>query len=94
MTLREQIRRLEQDLQDERQNTAHYRAVCEHQKKQLAIIRKAWSKPHVDDLRFMREFEAENKDRDLFDVFNRMLYSFGRPDACGCVRTMLSSAWA
>ena len=68
-----------------------HKGIIEILSKKATTIAMGWSRVHVDDLVFMRQFEKKNKDRHLFDVFNHLLYSHTRPDANGVMRTRLSS---
>lgn len=93
MTLRQQIEQLRADLESSRRNEKFLRGCVEAVQKKLAATRNAWSRPHVKDVEYMRQFEEQNEDPDLYDVFNCHLYSFRRADDDGTTNTVLSSAW-
>lgn len=61
------------------------------QEKIIDAYKQAWRRVHPKDQQFMFEFESENNDPDLFDVFNGLLYSFGRPGKDNIVFTRLDS---
>lgn len=93
MNARQQIERLRAELDSCRRSVQYLRECVEAAEKKLAATRKAWSRPHVKDVEYMRQFGRQNEDPDLYDVFNQHLYSFRRADDDGSTATVLSSAW-
>ena len=66
-------------------------SVIEDQKKRIDAYKQAWRRVHPEDQAFMREFGESNNDPALYDVFNGLLYSFGRPGKDNSVFTRLDS---
>jgi len=69
----------------------YFHKVINRESKCMEAIKTAWRRVHPEDQDFMRKFSKENKDPELFDVYNGLLYSFGRPDENGIVFTRLFS---
>jgi len=88
MQLEHEIKCLREQWQRDQEFT---RKVIRAQEKRMEAIKKSWRRVHPEDQAFMREFSKTNKDQDLFDVYNGLLYSFGRPDESGRVFTRLDS---
>ena len=88
MQLEHEIKCLREQWQRDQEFT---RKVIKAQEKRMEAIKKAWRRVHPEDQAFMREFSKTNQDQDLFDVYNGLLYSFGRPDESGRVFTRLDS---
>uniref|UniRef100_A0A6M3ILY6 Uncharacterized protein n=1 Tax=viral metagenome TaxID=1070528 RepID=A0A6M3ILY6_9ZZZZ len=86
--LEHEIKCLQRTIND---NRLFYDQVIERQAKRFEALEKAWRRVHPEDQAFMREFSKSNKDSDLFDIYNGLLYSFGRADENGRVFTRLDS---
>ena len=93
MKARLRIEQLRAELDSCKRSVRILRERVEAAEKKLAATRNAWSRPHVRDVEYMRQFERQNEDPDLYDVFNQHLYSFRRADEDGSTATVLSSAW-
>ena len=87
----QEIRELKMLLQQTREDVDFLRKVIERQEKRIEAYKKAWRRVHPEDQDFMVEFGKQNEDPALFDVYNGLLYSFGRPDESGKVFTRLDS---
>jgi hypothetical protein len=89
MTARKRIEELEQRLKEANATIGFQDRIIRRMEKRSAAVALAWSVVSPDDKTFM--FNAKHDDPDLFDVYNQLLYSFGRPNADGVVTTRLSS---
>ena len=82
--------RLEAEIKRLREEVAYYKKEYEHQRIRYMLVIEAWSRVHPVDLAFMHEREGKTA---IPDVYNHLLYDFGRPDPDGTTRTRLSSIW-
>ena len=89
MTKQQRIEDLERQLRYAREDAERYKRIAERLNKRIEAIDLAWSRVHPVDKGFM--LSAKHEDPDMFDVYNQLLYSFGRPDDDGTVRTRISS---
>ena len=89
MTKQDRINCLEVQLATASKDIKFQCSVIEAQRKRAEAVALAWRNVHPDDKSFM--LAAKHEDPDLFDVYNRLLYSYGRPDERGVVVTRLSS---
>jgi len=69
----------------------YYNEIIDSQNKRITAYKIAWRRVHHEDQAFMFEFSKQNTDPNLFDVYNDLLYSFGRSDKNGIVFTRLDS---
>jgi hypothetical protein len=90
MTLKQKLAKAEAEVRDLRECVRHYQSVAEIAQKRNNALREAITYVHPRDLAYMRQWEAANEDRALFDVFNSLIYAFGRPIEDGTVWTRLS----
>ena len=89
--MRKKIAHLESDNNSLRQDLKFSREVRENMELQIEAYKQAWRRVHPEDQAFMREFEAKNDNPVLFDIFNRLLYGFGRPGSDDRIFTRLDS---
>jgi hypothetical protein len=83
-----ELERLRSEAENLRKDVFTLRRCVEAQQKRADAVALAWSVVHPSDKAFM--MNAKHDDPDLFDVYNRLLYSFGRPDENGIVRTRIA----
>ena len=89
MAMEKQIQRLQAKLAAAREDIKDLHEQVEWYRKRYTAIKQAWRRVHPEDQAFMQSFKTD--DPDLFDVYNDLLYSFGRPDERGVVFTRLDS---
>lgn len=91
MSDKQRIRQLEAELRSARANEQFWKRCAERAEKRDALLREGITFVHPRDKAFMMQRNAGEQDSDLLDVFNSLLYSFGRPiNAEGLVYTRLS----
>ncbi len=83
------VKRLEDRIAFLQNEVDFYRRCLERSEKRRKALVDGIRVVHPADKGFMMAFKTE--DKDLFDVYNEFLYSFGRPDGNGVVFTRLSS---
>lgn len=75
--LERRIRDLEAELKSTREDRDLWRRVSERLEKRDAALRLGITAVVPRDMHFM--INVQHEDRDLLDVYNSLLYSFGRP---------------
>jgi hypothetical protein len=90
MTKTEKIILLESKIEQLEHDRLYLRGCLARLEKRHEQLKRGITSVSGTDLAYMMEFEAANKDKDLFDVYNQFLYSFGRPLADGRVYPRLS----
>ena len=85
------LERLKAENRALRTDLGFLKEVIKNQEKTINAHKKAWRRVHPEDQAFMREFQQVNEDPALFDVFNGLLYSFGRAGKNNRVFTRLDS---
>ncbi len=88
MTKDQKIKDLEMALQQEKENSCFYKQCLERSEKRLKALKHGITSISAHDLGFMMNFETN--DKDLLDVYNELIYSFGRPFSDGRVYTRMS----
>ena len=93
--MRKSVKQLEHEIECLRrtmnEDRLFYNRVIDRQAKRFEALEKAWRRVHPEDQAFMVDFSGKNKDSDLFDIYNGLLYAFGRADENGKVFTRLDS---
>jgi hypothetical protein len=62
---------------------------ADYERARYDLILTAWSRVHPHDLAYMRSMSGKIEGH--LDIYNGLIYSFGRPDPDGTIRTRLSA---
>jgi predicted ribosome quality control (RQC) complex YloA/Tae2 family protein len=86
--LEREIETLEQEVEHQRERAEYYKRQAEFQKEKVRLILEAWSVVHPVDLVWMEE---NSPDGQHIDLYNHIIYEFGRALPDGRTSTRYSS---
>jgi len=89
--MRKKLESLKRENERLRQDLKFSSEVRENMERKIEAYKQAWHRVHPEDQAFMMEFEAKNDNPVLSDVFNGLLYGFGRTGKDNKVFTRIDS---